>query len=1406
MLSLRPAAVKAELPTRLGHYTLEAEIGRGGIGAVYRACDVTTNRVVALKTLERSNLGLVALFEREYHTLALLRHPCVIDVYDFGIGDDGRRYYTMELLEGQDMYTLSPLPWKKACEHVRDIATSLALLHTRRLVHRDISPRNVRLNNDGRAKLLDFGAISPFGTADKIVGTPICIAPETARRFTLDQRSDLFALGVLTYWTLARRVPFAVRKVRDAEHAWHTPPKPLSELVADIPPDLDQLVLSMISIDPMGRPASAAEVIDRIVAIAGLDDKPLVGVAESHLLSSHMVGREREAEQLQKHLLRTLRGTGGLVVVEGASGVGRSRLMSNLLIEARLAGMTTLCIDALSHPESNGLLRALAQSLMEVAPAEATETLPAHLPVLGQVIGELKTRTRVNHPPRAVKLPRDPAERRMRIQTAMANWIVDVAERKPMLLVVDDAHAVDEDSAGTLIVLAHAAQNTHLLLVATHLLGAESPVAVRQLMRISARVKLHNLSSPDVEQLVVSIFGDVPYRARLSQWLSSVVNGNPAQCLEMLRGLVDRNVIRYEGGAWLLPAELPESDLPATLEDALSRRLAQLQPTTLELARVLSLHRGLISLPLCRHLLPEIDRSEVYATIDELVAREILTGFGDTYRLTYEAFRTILLADLDVEQLRGLHLRLGKALIKLREDLFVDGRSVNLRNANASDLGIALQVGWHLLHGGDSVRGRYLLRTAGLELAHLGDGLAQAVPALEEALAAYRKEGRSRYECAYLMTPLALAGTYTDWRLSYRYGEELLDAAAEGTGINLARRLERWFGGHLALGIALTIALPLFWSTARRYIARTLRECFVVLLGLASAVMGTYAVLLDRRRSEQMLERLKPLRFFPRSHAVGLAHDFLVAMLDVTNGCFSAAWNRARRALEYLQRPNGVSGLPEDARVQLEVGFHILIATLDVMRTDGSVHRTLEMLRRHSTSMARLTEAGTLNAYHTYRGERVRAVRFQREVDMLAAQTGSTWSQDVLTARNLWWVYALCEDVIGLKCTVRQLEVLAATTDIQSIIDTRDAAHACYLAERGMAAEALVRYSQTFESTTREPTVFSMRFVGAYARVLRAAGETRKARDICKTALDRLPKEEFEFVCAVHGARLEYALCTAELGDHERAAEFLERLLDEQKDHDNPLVIGLMHKARARVALLQKDEAVFDHHLALMQQWFKRTDNPALVVQCQKLADDGRRSGLRVTVQLYSLRPDPIPDRNIAEVNIAFAACHGPAERLQVALDLVVDKARAERGYLYLLEPDGLKFVAPTVGLEPPEELRLELQNRIELLYNEMMETIGGDDTQPEELATVVETCDDLWAKARLTEQQSYLALHLTFPRGEDEVVVGAVALVQGDEPIKAVDVEFLMEVARSIYDAGDIQTVYFAASSASLLTGDAVK
>jgi Protein kinase domain/AAA ATPase domain len=1359
-----------------GRYRILEELGRGGMGAVYRARDEATGQTVALKTLEHADARLTGLFEREYHTLASLNHPRVIEVYDFGISEQGRRFYTMELMAGEDLLSLAPLPYREACAHLRDVATSLALLHARRLLHRDVSPRNVRLDAQGRAKLLDFGALGNFGLAREIVGTPPCMAPEAVHRLSLDQRSDLFSLGATLYFALTKTVPFAIRRIDDVEGAHRTPPVAPSKLAPDVPLALDQLVLSLLSLDPMERPSSAAEVIERLGAIADLDAEPLAGLAESHLLSSALIGRDREKNQLNQHVARALRGAGSVVIIDGASGMGRTRLAGELSIDARIAGVTTLRVDALANPEPNGSLRALARALLEVAPVEAQASLPKHVGVLGQAFEELKARARPATP--AVPLPKEPVERKSSIQRAFLNWLLDVCALRPLVVVIDDAHAVDADSAGALVLIAHAAPRARLLLAVTEERDALAPAAIQQLTRVAARIRLRSLDREDIDKLIASVFGDVPHRVRLAQWLVAAGRGNPGQSLELLKHLVDRGVIRYAGGAWVLPSELPEQELPRGVEEALLLRLGTLGPDAMRLARLFALYRGALPLRVCLKLAPQQSDAQLVNGLDQLVANEILVRSEDAYRFGQEATRARLLQGVAADEQRALHATLAAAFMETRSELFQVLAQGKHQKLNTADLGLVLQVASHLERSGEADRGREIMREAAIELTMRGDGLAEAVPALEAAIAAYRKQGRPSYELGPLLVPLVLAGTYNDFRLSYRYGDETLDLMLELSGLTWARRLRPFLGGRLALATGMLAAIVRFYLTGRAASTSGFREVMLGLVGIGTALLGTYSVLVDKERAKSVAARLEILRFFPSGHPVRWVHLLQQALLDTTLGDAASSCAKATEVFEALREKNGMRGLRGEARLQLQVGCLTPLSLLYSVRVDGKAQLVFDELDQLHMSVSRQIAAGARAAYHGHRGERAKFIAYHDEMDMLASQAGSTWREDVGTPRQMWSTYALCEDVMGLKRAAHDLDAMAA--EAPTIGHLRDAARACYLAERGMHEEALAQYSVMFEDCILDPGLQGVRFAGAYARILRLAGNPARAKQVCEQAFVRLKPENRVFKLSVFGAEIELLLATAALGELDEAAQKLDAMIDAQH-HDNPLIHGLVHKARAEVAMKQGDRRLFTKHLSEMESWFRRSENPALIAQCQRLAKEARLAGV-----IESERPlaqGGEQKRDVAQVSVAFHACRGPAERLQVAIDLVLSKTGAERAYLYLLEPSGLRFAAPMVGSEPPEGLLKDLGARIERLREDPLrtrvegtfETTVYDDEQPGSGSFM-----------------DYTSLLLTFPRERELVVVGAVAMVPSEAPLSKVDPSFLESIARAIYAAGDVRSVYF--------------
>ncbi len=269
----------------LGSYTLEEEIGQGGMGVVYRASHAMLCRPTAIKLLHRENGGTnsVARFEREVRMTSRLTHPNTVAIYDYGRTSEGRFYYAMEYLEGPDLQRLvereGPQSAARVVHILLQVCGALAEAHDLGLVHRDIKPANVILCVRGGvsdvAKVVDFGLVkrlADVGSADAtavgaVVGTPLYMSPEAIVRPDLvDGRSDLYALGALAYFLLTGAPPFeGATSFEVCSRHLHAEPARLSTKVA-VPPDLERVVLWCLAKSPDDRPASARALRDALAA------------------------------------------------------------------------------------------------------------------------------------------------------------------------------------------------------------------------------------------------------------------------------------------------------------------------------------------------------------------------------------------------------------------------------------------------------------------------------------------------------------------------------------------------------------------------------------------------------------------------------------------------------------------------------------------------------------------------------------------------------------------------------------------------------------------------------------------------------------------------------------------------------------------------------------------------------------------------------------------------------------------------------------------------------------------------------------------------------------------------------------------------------------------------------------
>jgi serine/threonine protein kinase len=275
-------------PASLGAYEIVERIGEGGMGEVWLARHRHLRRLVAVKVIRPESLAADSAdearrrFEREAHATSALRSPHTVAVFDYGATNEGDVYYAMELLEGLSLAALvsefGPLPAERAVYLLAGICESLGEAHERGLVHRDVKPANVFTCVMGGkydfVKVLDFGLVksiagldgkaSPVTTAT-IAGSPAFLAPEAVRGM-IAPSCDIYALGCVAYWLLTGKLVFEGQTPLEIilAHAQSTPVPPSVRAGSSFPAALDELVLACLEKDPQKRPATIAEIAEKL--------------------------------------------------------------------------------------------------------------------------------------------------------------------------------------------------------------------------------------------------------------------------------------------------------------------------------------------------------------------------------------------------------------------------------------------------------------------------------------------------------------------------------------------------------------------------------------------------------------------------------------------------------------------------------------------------------------------------------------------------------------------------------------------------------------------------------------------------------------------------------------------------------------------------------------------------------------------------------------------------------------------------------------------------------------------------------------------------------------------------------------------------------------------------------------
>jgi hypothetical protein len=580
-------------------YEILGPLGRGGMGEVYRARQLSLNRLVALKFLPEEcarDPVWLARFQREACTASALNHPHICTIYDT---DEcaGRPYLSMELIEGRTLEALvgQRLPVPEVARLVRQAAWALAAAHAAGVVHRDVKPANLMVRGDGIVKVLDFGlarrlAAGSAGLTQATdpgtrVGTPLYMSPEQARGDPAGTASDVFALGLVLYELATGRHPFLADTDFAVLHAIaeQTPLLP-SRLNPEVPAALDDLVLQMLAKDARLRPAAAE--VDAVLAELADGAGPFRCAPQGP--PRLLVGRQQELAALHAGFESAAAGRGLLLCVSGEPGLGKTALVEAFLQElaagGRLCGIARgCCSERLAGTEAYlPFLEALDSLLRGADAGPAAQALKLLAPTWYVQLAPLAA----DDPSLAGALEQAKGASQERLKRELKVFLQEVSRLRPLVVFLDDVHWADPSSVDLLAYLGGRCAALRLLLVVTFrpsdLLVSRHPFGPVKLelqgRGVCREIALPLLSRADCDRYQELAFAGHQFPEEFAAAVHARTGGNPLFIVDLLRYLRDRGALVPELGGWALARSVTDvlGELPESVRGMIQRKVERL--------------------------------------------------------------------------------------------------------------------------------------------------------------------------------------------------------------------------------------------------------------------------------------------------------------------------------------------------------------------------------------------------------------------------------------------------------------------------------------------------------------------------------------------------------------------------------------------------------------------------------------------------------------------------------------------------------------------------------------------------------------------------------------------------------------------------------------------------------------
>ena len=643
-------------------YRIVKSIGQGGMGEVFEAYDRLTSRSVALKqvSLPERKIDQTVNFSatenrkmvlaNEFRTLSSLRHPNIISVLDYGFDEDNHPFFTMNLLKDSLPITDHSLDQflNTKIRYLIGVLQALRYLHQRGILHRDLKPANIHIV-DETVKLLDFGLalqtdISISGNYDNVAGTLFYLAPEIFRGKAPSIESDLYAFGVLAYELLVGEHPFSSTSQTEFIQQVLLETPRFDETILDN--DIGSVISRLLSKDPDDRYNTA---LDTMRALCEAANYPLPieteEIRESYLVASTFVGREVELGLLTDSLTIMQDDIQQAWLIGGESGVGKSRLLSELRSYALVTGVSVIQGQGITQSGvPYQLWRNILPELLLITDIndESASILKSILPNIEDILER--------EVPDLVEL--DSATINMRLPLIITSLVVKALQKTSLLILLEDLQWAN-DSIDTLKSVLSATENLPLMVVGNYRSDEASHLAHD--LDMMAHMNLQRLTQENIRQLSSSMLGQSGELHDVVDLIQKETDGNAFFIVEVVRALAEEAGRLSHIGRKTLPAQV----FAGGIQNIIERRISKLPTWTIYPLQVSAIIGRQINQELLKHIIPELDLAW-WLTLSNEVA--VLSASESDWFFTHDKIREYVITTIERTEVIEINALIAQAI------------------------------------------------------------------------------------------------------------------------------------------------------------------------------------------------------------------------------------------------------------------------------------------------------------------------------------------------------------------------------------------------------------------------------------------------------------------------------------------------------------------------------------------------------------------------------------------------------------------------------------------------------------------------------------------------------------------------------------------------------------------------